>query len=81
MCVHTAVMPQGRTFFALKAPTMKNRSFSHSLIIILLKMCNEKKLAFFGALFQIIGLPLQPILKTQLIYGKKSSNRRVPCKG
>jgi hypothetical protein len=44
-------------------------------------MCNEKKLAFFGALFQIIGLPLQPILKTQLIYGKKSSNRRVPCKG
>ena len=44
-------------------------------------MCNEKKLDFFDALFQIIGLPLQPILKTLLIYGKKSSNRRVPCKG
>jgi hypothetical protein len=26
-------------------------------------MCNEKKLDFFDALFQIIGLPLQPILK------------------
>lgn len=37
MCVHTAVMPQGRTFFALKAPTMKNRSFSYSLIIYIIK--------------------------------------------
>ena len=37
MCVHTAVMPQGRTFFTLKVTTVENRSFSYSLIIYIIK--------------------------------------------
>jgi hypothetical protein len=28
-------------------------------------MCDEKNLAFFGVFFQIIDLPLQPILKKE----------------